>query len=207
MAQTITINSYTGTFPFNVTICDFTYSECYLAATSVPSIPVTLDIPTQLQGLLSILVVIEDNSGCQFFEHQICEILPEINPCSVIFQNATTLFSNGYDITPNNFTASTDVAHFWDPSTNTGYIWVSVNSAKVIREWKITNLSPLTYDTTYNGVGYRDVTYPSGILLFSNGMCSKSINELVTVNQSTRNVIIVVSVSYTHLTLPTKRIV
>ena len=191
MNQNITITSVTGTPPFDIIVCDYSYTNCYNVATSVISLPITVDIPFQLDGLLSILIVITDSLGCTYFEQITCEPSPSIQPCSVIFQNNTELYSNGYDITPNDFIQSGDIAHFWDPPSRTGYIWVYTYSTKKIREWKIISISPFVYDTTYNSVGYRDIDYPVGITTFGFGVCAKNSNQLITSNVTTRNIIVV----------------
>jgi surface protein len=149
-----------------------------------------VDIPSQLDGLLSILVEITDSNGCLYFEQMTCTPSPSILPCSVIYQNATELYSNGYDITPNDFISSTDIAHYWDAPSSTGYIWLNSNSLKKIREWKITSLSPIIYDTTYNVIGYRDIDYPTGITTLGNGLCTKTFNQLIGLNISTRTIIV-----------------
>ena len=192
MAQTITITTFNGIFPFDVYICDYAYNQCYLATSSVSSVPITVDIPTQLDGLLSVLVLLQGFDGCQYFEQYTCSLTPNTETCYPIFQNNSQLYSNGYNITPNDFAPSADVAHFWDESTSTGYVWISINTTKVIREWKIINLSPFTYDTTYNGIGYRDISYPTGINTLPNGMCAKGLNEIVSLNVTTRRIIIIV---------------
>jgi len=191
MNQTITITSVTGTSPYDIIICDYTYNNCSTVATSVSSLPITVDIPPQLDGLLSILVVITDSLGCTYFEQMTCEPVPSILPCSVIYQNNTELYSNGNDITPNDFIVSPDVAHYWDAPTSTGYVWLYSNFTKKIREWKVTSISPFTYDTTYNSIGYREIDYPSGITTLGAGLCSKSTNQLICSNITTRDIIVI----------------
>jgi surface protein len=190
MNQSITITSVTGTSPYDITICDYTYNNCSVVATSVSSLPITVNIPTQLDGLLSILVVITDSLGCTYFEQMTCEPSPSILPCSVIYQNNTELYSNGNIITPNDFIVSTDVAHYWDPPTSTGYIWLYSNLTKKIREWKIISISPFIYDTTYNTIGYREIDYPPGITTLGNGLCAKNSNQLIG-SDTNRNIIVI----------------
>lgn len=192
MAQTITITTFSGIYPFDVYICDYAYNQCYLSSSSVSSVPVVVNVPTELDGLLSVLVLLQGIDGCQYFEQYSCTLSPNTEPCYPIFQNNSQLYSNGYDITPDSFVSSADVAHFWDASSSTGYVWISINATKVIREWRILNLSPFTYDTSYNGIGYRDISYPTGINTLPNGMCARSLNEIISLNASTRKIMVIV---------------
>ena len=107
-------------------------------------------------------------------------VLPVVSACEPIFMNGSTsgipgvYLSDGSIITPPVafLPNAADIAHTWDSLTSIGYIHIAYNSIKVIREWKITSLTPLTYDTNYNGgLGYRDISYPSGINTLGNGMC------------------------------------
>lgn len=191
MNQTITISAVSGTPPYDIVVCDYTYNNCQTAATSVNTLPTTINVPIQLEGLLSLIVVVTDSVGCTTFEQVTCEPTPSILPCSVIYQNFTEVYSNGNDITPPNFFQSTDISHYWDPSTSTGFLWLNSNSLKIIREWKIISLSPFLYDLSYNSVGYRDINYPTGILSLGNGMCAKGLNELVAFNPATKKIIVV----------------
>jgi surface protein len=191
MNQSVTISSVSGTPPYDIVVCDYTYNNCQTAATSVVSLPTTIIVPSQLSGLLSLIVVVTDSIGCTTFEQVTCEPTPSILPCSPIFQNSTEVYSNGNDITPPNFFATTDISHYWDSSTSTGFLWMNSNAQQIIREWKIISLSPFLYDLSYNSVGYRDINYPSGILSLGNGLCSKSLNELVGFNPSNKKIIII----------------
>ena len=46
----IEITSLIGVSPFTVTLCDITNTYCYLVATNVTTVPLTVNIPIQLTG-------------------------------------------------------------------------------------------------------------------------------------------------------------
>jgi hypothetical protein len=80
--QVIEITSLTGHSPYNISICDITFTFCYVVATGVVSVPPTLQltIPTQLEGANQVLVVVTDAIGCQEFILQTCPSTPTPTP-------------------------------------------------------------------------------------------------------------------------------
>jgi hypothetical protein len=70
--QTIEVTSFSGTYPFNINICDVTNTFCYSAATGVGSVPITVTIPTALEGSSEVLLVITDANGCEEFNLMVC---------------------------------------------------------------------------------------------------------------------------------------
>lgn len=70
--QIIEITSLTGHSPYDITICDITKSYCYIVASGVTSVPITIEIPTELSGTQELIVVITDSSGCETFSNYNC---------------------------------------------------------------------------------------------------------------------------------------
>jgi hypothetical protein len=77
--QVVEVSSLTGHSPYSITICDITKTYCYVVATGVVSIPITVDIPTELLGTEELLVVITDSAGCEMFQPYYC-ITPTPTP-------------------------------------------------------------------------------------------------------------------------------
>jgi len=70
--QVIQITSLTGHSPYDITICDITKTYCYSGATGVTTVPLTIDIPTELLGTTELLVVVTDSIGCQEIQYHQC---------------------------------------------------------------------------------------------------------------------------------------
>jgi hypothetical protein len=63
MAVQVTINSLTGTSPYDVYICDGSVSNCvYIATISSP--PYVFDVPPPLDTETSLCVKVIDTNGC-----------------------------------------------------------------------------------------------------------------------------------------------
>ena len=77
--QTVEITTLSGHSPYNISICDITYTNCYSVATNVVSAPITVDIPLILQSSDKIIVLITDSIGCQEFQSYTC-ITPSLTP-------------------------------------------------------------------------------------------------------------------------------
>jgi hypothetical protein len=106
--QVIEVLSLSGHSPFNISICDITRTYCYVVATGVVSAPITVEIPTELSGTQELLVVINDNAGCETFSYYNCftptptptpTITPTITPTSIscnciTFNNTGTTTGN-----------------------------------------------------------------------------------------------------------------
>jgi hypothetical protein len=72
MSTQIQIISSTGVSPYTVKVCDITDTYCYTVATSV-TFPYTFISPPPLSNVLSFLVKIIDNSGCEVFHLVQCD--------------------------------------------------------------------------------------------------------------------------------------
>ena len=70
--QVIEITSLSGHSPYNISICDITRTYCYVVATSVSSVPLILNIPTELSGSQEVLVIVTDNIGCEEIQYHFC---------------------------------------------------------------------------------------------------------------------------------------
>lgn len=88
---TIEISSFTGTTPFSVTICDMTLTYCYVVATGVSSLPVTVNVPPTLVGSSNLIVKLIDANSCEYFQLYSCvtptptpSITPTVTPSMVV---------------------------------------------------------------------------------------------------------------------------
>lgn len=70
--QVIEITSLSGHSPYNISICDITRTYCYVVATAVSSVPLILNIPTELSGSQEVLVIVTDNIGCEEIQYHFC---------------------------------------------------------------------------------------------------------------------------------------
>jgi len=77
--QVIEITSLSGHTPFNISICDITKTYCYSGVTSATTVPLTINIPTELLGTNELLVVVKDSIGCETFHPYYC-ITPTPTP-------------------------------------------------------------------------------------------------------------------------------
>jgi hypothetical protein len=68
MPNYIQINSVTGTPPYTVSVCDQTYTYCYLVtgSTSLPT-PYLFMVPAPLTDVTDIILQIVDSLGCTYF--------------------------------------------------------------------------------------------------------------------------------------------
>jgi hypothetical protein len=64
----ITLNNITGTPPYNISICDLTKTNCYNVFTGNPTLPLFLEVPSQLDGANQVLLVVIDSQNCEYFE-------------------------------------------------------------------------------------------------------------------------------------------
>jgi surface protein len=87
--QVIQINSLTGHSPYDITICDITNTYCYSGLTGVTSVPVTINLPTELLGANEVLVVVTDSIGCQEIQYVQCLITPTPTPTPSITPTVT----------------------------------------------------------------------------------------------------------------------
>ena len=70
--QSIEILTLSGHSPFTISICDITNTYCYVVATGVITVPLTVNVPTQLLGVTELLVVVTDSEQCKTFLYKSC---------------------------------------------------------------------------------------------------------------------------------------
>jgi surface protein len=93
--QVIKITSLTGHSPYNITICDITNTYCYSGITGATTVPLTINVPTQLLGTQELLVVITDSIGCQEIQYHNCgEFIPSQTPTPTPTITPTNLTCN-----------------------------------------------------------------------------------------------------------------
>lgn len=67
MAVQITINSLTGTSPYDVYVCDSLVSNC-VYITTISSPPYVFDVPAPLDSQSELCVKVVDNNGCDIIQ-------------------------------------------------------------------------------------------------------------------------------------------
>jgi hypothetical protein len=81
MPYTIEITGVTGTPPYSISVCDSTYTYCYLVTGSTTIPPTfTFDVPAPLDGVNNLIVKIIDSTGCEYFEPYSCPPTPTPTP-------------------------------------------------------------------------------------------------------------------------------
>ena len=80
--QIIEIGSITGTSPYDITVCDITYTYCYSVGTGLPSVPpiLYLNLPTELSGVDSIIITVTDSNNCEESKIVNCPVTPTPTP-------------------------------------------------------------------------------------------------------------------------------
>lgn len=73
--QIVNITSLSGTAPYDIYVCDTTLTYCFLVATGIYTAPLSVDLPSFLNGTKDIIVQVSDSTGCQFFTPISC-LLP-----------------------------------------------------------------------------------------------------------------------------------
>ena len=69
MAVQVTINSLTGTSPYNVYICDTTLISCvYLATINDGDLPFTIEVPAPYDTMIDFSVKIVDANNCEIIK-------------------------------------------------------------------------------------------------------------------------------------------
>lgn len=69
MPTQVTINSITGSQPYNVWICNSNLTSClYVDTIATSSIPYIFNIPQLLDGLTEYKLKVVDNVGCTAYE-------------------------------------------------------------------------------------------------------------------------------------------
>lgn len=93
----IEITGFSGTYPFDVYVCDVTLSYCYLTNSGVNTIPITIYPPIELAYVSSLVVKIVDSLNCEYFQPYVCvtptptpSITPTVTPSMVVDCNCIT---------------------------------------------------------------------------------------------------------------------
>lgn len=89
----VSITGITGCSPFNIYVCDITYSYCVLVSGSTTIPPyISFLVPPPLDVADSILLVIQDSCGCSSFTYLQC---PDKGK---LFQNTEVFLFMGGDV-------------------------------------------------------------------------------------------------------------
>ena len=130
--QIIEITSVTGTSPYDIVICDITYTYCYTADTGVISIPPTLylNLPPELDGSQSVIVKIVDSLGCEEIQFVECPPTPTPTPTLTITPTITPTNANCVCLTFTNPTLST--LGFSYTNCDNGVVSFTINPLTII---------------------------------------------------------------------------
>lgn len=92
----IEINSVTGTSPYDIIICDSTFTYCYTVETGVSSIPpsINVNLPTPLLNVNQLIIKIIDSNGCEMFQFLSCPPTPSPTPTPTITPSITPTNAN-----------------------------------------------------------------------------------------------------------------
>jgi hypothetical protein len=75
--NTIQITGVTGNPPYSISVCDYTYSYCYLVTGSTTIPPTfTFDVPSPLENSSSLIIKIVDSNNCEYLEYYTCPPTP-----------------------------------------------------------------------------------------------------------------------------------
>lgn len=130
--QIIEITSVTGTSPYDIIICDITYTYCYTADTGVVSIPPTLyvNLPIELYGSQSVIVKIVDSLGCEEIQFVECPPTPTPTPTLTITPTITPTNANCVCLTFTNPTLS--ALGFSYTNCDNGVVSFAINPLTII---------------------------------------------------------------------------
>jgi len=106
--QIIEISGVSGHSPYDIIICDITNTYCYTVETGVVSVPpyLYINIPSQLNGVNSLLIKIIDSSGCETFQYVACPPTPTPTMTPTMTPTPTPTPNSCHNITFNNPTLS-----------------------------------------------------------------------------------------------------
>jgi surface protein len=118
MSQQITITGATGIGPYQVQVCDITYTTC-VTVTGSTNIPptFTFDVPPPFEDVSSLLVVLTDSTGCDYFEYFGCPPTPTPTPTPTLTPTPTPTYLC-YCITAQNTTNQNGYFDYTDCSGN-----------------------------------------------------------------------------------------
>lgn len=151
--QIIEITSITGTSPYDIIVCDSTFTYCYTVGTGLPSIPpsIYVDLPTELINVRQLIIKIVDSNGCEKFQYFSCPPTPSPTPSPTMTPTMTPTNANCICLTFSNPTLLTLNYSF-------------VNCQNVTINYTI---SP---STTVYQCG-KNPTYDAGIVLTNGNYC------------------------------------
>ena len=93
MSQFVDITTSTGVAPYDVYVCDITYTFCYVVATGV-TLPYQFYVPAPLDNVSQLIVKLVDSTGCVFFEPYQCPT-PTPTPSPTCFANQYQIWVGG----------------------------------------------------------------------------------------------------------------
>jgi hypothetical protein len=83
----IEITTIQGTAPFEIYVCDFTYTYCEYVTTisNIVYIPYSFELPITFYNVTDLIIKIIDSNGCVSFQNKICPsptptITPTVTP-------------------------------------------------------------------------------------------------------------------------------
>ena len=116
--QQITITGATGIGPYQVQVCDITYTTC-VTVTGSTNIPptYTFDVPPPFEEITSLLIVLTDSTGCEYFEYYGCPPTPTPTPTPTVTPTPTPTYLC-YCIAAENITANNGYFDYTDCSGN-----------------------------------------------------------------------------------------
>jgi len=118
MSQQISITGATGLGPYQVQVCDITYTTC-VTVTGSTNIPptFTFDVPPPFEDVSSLLVVLTDSTGCDYFEYFGCPPTPTPTPTPTVTPTPTPTYLC-YCITAQNTTSNNGYFDYTDCNGN-----------------------------------------------------------------------------------------
>lgn len=93
MSQFVDITTSTGVAPYDVYVCDITYTFCFVVATGV-TLPYQFYVPAPLDDVTQLIVKLVDSTGCVFFEPYQCPT-PTPTPSPTCFANQYQIWVGG----------------------------------------------------------------------------------------------------------------
>jgi hypothetical protein len=77
--KSIILTGVTGTPPYVISICDVNQNNCYEVFNGTPTLPLYLEIPSQLSTANQVLLDVVDSLTCDYFQIMTC-ITPSPTP-------------------------------------------------------------------------------------------------------------------------------
>jgi len=72
----VQITNISGTAPFEIYVCDFTYTYCEYVATisNIVYIPYSFELPSNFTNVNNLIIKIVDNNNCISFQNVTCQL-------------------------------------------------------------------------------------------------------------------------------------